>query len=78
MHEMNMSISPVKSVRNRYHQTIDLVFQQFPSHQEIGVSAYKPGQKTGLGGDFDTTNVICPLLSVINNNSLVLYPQKQG
>ena len=72
MHEMNMSISPVKYVHNRYHQTIDLVFQQFPSHQEIGVSAYKPDQKTGLGGDFDTTNVIPPLLSVINNHSLVL------
>ena len=40
---MNMSISPVKSVHNKYHQTIDWLFQQFPSYQEIGSSAYKPG-----------------------------------
>ncbi len=38
-----MSISPVKSVHNKYHQTIDWLFQQFPSYQEIGSSAYKPG-----------------------------------
>ncbi len=40
---MNMSISPVKSVHNKYHQTIDWLFQQFPSYQEIGAEAYKPG-----------------------------------
>jgi dihydrofolate synthase/folylpolyglutamate synthase len=40
---MNMSTSPVKSVHNKYHQTIDWLFQQFPSYQEIGSSAYKPG-----------------------------------
>jgi dihydrofolate synthase/folylpolyglutamate synthase len=38
-----MSTSPVKSVHNKYHQTIDWLFQQFPSYQEIGSSAYKPG-----------------------------------
>ena len=59
-------------MHNRYHQTIDLVIKQFPSHQEIGGSVYKPGLKTGLGGDLDATNVISPLLSVINNNSFVL------
>ncbi len=30
-------------MRNKYHQTIDWLFQQFPSYQEIGSSAYKPG-----------------------------------
>jgi len=30
-------------VHNKYHQTIDWLFQQFPSYQEIGSSAYKPG-----------------------------------
>ena len=40
---MNMSISPVKSVHNKYHQTIDWLFKQFPSYQEIGAEAYKPG-----------------------------------
>ena len=40
---MNMSISPVKSLHNKYHQTIDWLFQQFPSYQEIGAEAYKPG-----------------------------------
>ena len=40
---MNMSISPVKFVRNKYNQTIDWLFQQFPSYQEIGAEAYKPG-----------------------------------
>ena len=65
-------------MRNKNNQTIDWLFQQFPSHQEIEGSAYKSGLKTRLGGDLDATNVICPLLSVINNNSLVLYPQIQG
>jgi hypothetical protein len=50
---MNMSISPVKYVHNRYHQTIDLVIKQFPSHQEIEGSAYKSGLKTRLGVDLD-------------------------
>jgi len=30
-------------VRNKYNQTIDWLFQQFPSYQEIGAEAYKPG-----------------------------------
>jgi dihydrofolate synthase/folylpolyglutamate synthase len=30
-------------VHNKYHQTIEWLFQQFPSYQEIGSSAYKPG-----------------------------------
>jgi dihydrofolate synthase/folylpolyglutamate synthase len=30
-------------VRNKYNQTIHWLFQQFPSYQEIGAEAYKPG-----------------------------------
>ena len=30
-------------MHNKYHQTIDWLFQQFPSYQEIGAEAYKPG-----------------------------------
>ena len=30
-------------MRNKYNQTIDWLFQQFPSYQEIGAEAYKPG-----------------------------------
>jgi dihydrofolate synthase/folylpolyglutamate synthase len=30
-------------VRNKYKQTIDWLFKQFPSYQEIGAEAYKPG-----------------------------------
>ncbi|MCX6192317.1 MAG: bifunctional folylpolyglutamate synthase/dihydrofolate synthase [Flavobacteriia bacterium] len=30
-------------MRNKYKQTIDWLFKQFPSYQEIGAEAYKPG-----------------------------------
>ena len=30
-------------MRNKYKQTIDWLFKQFPSYQEIGSEAYKPG-----------------------------------
>lgn len=30
-------------MRNKYNRTIEWLFQQFPSYQEIGSSAYKPG-----------------------------------
>jgi dihydrofolate synthase / folylpolyglutamate synthase len=30
-------------VRSKYKQTIDWLFKQFPSYQEIGAEAYKPG-----------------------------------
>ena len=39
----NLPLLRVKFVRNKYHQTIDWLFQQFPSYQEIGAEAYKPG-----------------------------------
>ena len=39
----NSPLLLVKFVRNKYNQTIDWLFQQFPSYQEIGAEAYKPG-----------------------------------
>lgn len=39
----NLPLLRVKFVRNKYNQTIDWLFQQFPSYQEIGAEAYKPG-----------------------------------
>ena len=39
----NLPLLRVKFVRNKYNQTIHWLFQQFPSYQEIGAEAYKPG-----------------------------------